>query len=597
MSTFVHICLCLMAVCWSSALEQCGDIRFGVRSGVIRLPDLSGQLVEDLNCSWTYTAPPGHKLLVKVDSVQLPSINVRTSSLQLYVDEQRYDIPRNCVQCLREMIGGKKLKVTFVSLVRPFSVDNVSLEGDFVLSSQTVGSFQVRFKSFDPYRCDKPKAPDNGYVIDKGWKLHQEITYHCNPPYDLVGDANATCTVLEENPVPDWNVPPPKCIIRNCSKGTIRREAGAGAIAHPGYPIRILLPPTPCRWEIETKSGHIRAILTYLRNPSGDKLERSTRVALYDGSTSNPIVPSHDAGQPFNFTTRSKKLIVQYSSAQEKREGGKVGFYLEYSAVESSCPDPGSPANGEVVAYGLTVGSIISFRCSSGYVLVGESHAECLSSGHWSAARPTCEGPVSAPFETLLTVSNRSDTVTSNFTETPPPSKPTTVPKKKYKPVPSVKSPTKPPAILSKGTSVHNTQDMIDKTPEKPLTEGKSGPKSEPHLQQIIPKEPSKPREHQRPEMGPTQDDTGKNPSQVEGEEVGGSEDRDGIEFSLTMIVIIAGVAGPLLIAFVVLVVLLVYRKRYPVRMRFGRKFSTFENPMYVRKDAQHPRELKRLTT
>lgn len=591
MSTLVHICICLVAVRCSSGLEQCGEIRFGVRSGVIRLPDLSGQLVEDLNCTWTYTAPPGHKLLVKVDSVQLPAVDVRTSSLQLYVDEQRYDIPRNCVQCLREMVGGEEVKVTFLSLIRPFSVEKVSLEGDFVLSSQTVGSFQVRFKSFDPYRCDKPRVPDNGYVIDKGWKLHQEISYHCNPPYDLIGDSNATCVISDENPVPDWNVPPPKCAVRNCSQGTIYREAGAGAIAHPGYPIRILIPPAPCRWEIETKTGHIQVALTYLRNPGGNKAERVTRLALYDGSSSRPVLlPSHRLDQTFNFTTRSNKLIVQYSSGQERREGGRLGFYLEYWAVESSCSDPGAPVNGQVVAYGLTVGSIISFSCYSGYVLVGESHAECLSSGRWSAAKPTCQGPVSSPFDTLMTASNRSDTVTSNFTDVSLPSSTVSVAKKKSKYAPTVKIPTKPPAKES------STRETSQISQQKPSKEGKNGPKSEPHLQRIIPKEPSKPREHQRPEMGPTQDDTGKKATGAEGEEVG-AESGEGMEFSLTMIVIIAGVAGPLLIAFVVLVVLLVYRKRYPVRMRFGRKFSTFENPMYVRKDAQHPRELKRLTT
>lgn len=80
--------------------------------------------------------------------------------------------------------------------------------------------------------------------------------------------------------------------------------------------------------------------------------------------------------------------------------------------------------------------------------------------------------------------------------------------------------------------------------------------------------------------------------------ETGLSQEFDiaGIKVSLTMIYIIAGVGVPLVIIFILLTVLIIYRKKYPVRMRFGRKFSTFENPMYVTKDAQHPRELKKLT-
>lgn len=72
--------------------------------------------------------------------------------------------------------------------------------------------------------------------------------------------------------------------------------------------------------------------------------------------------------------------------------------------------------------------------------------------------------------------------------------------------------------------------------------------------------------------------------------------DIGGIKISLMMIYIIAGTGLPLVVIFILITVLIIYRKKYPVRMRFGRKFSTFENPMYVTKDAQHPRELKKLT-
>jgi hypothetical protein len=56
-----------------------------------------------------------------------------------------------------------------------------------------------------------------------------------------------------------------------------------------------------------------------------------------------------------------------------------------------------------------------------------------------------------------------------------------------------------------------------------------------------------------------------------------------------------AAIAGFLL----VLAVVGLYHKRYPVRMRFGRRFSTFENPIY--RSQQSPgvtssKELRRLT-
>ncbi|KAH9382295.1 hypothetical protein HPB48_015751 [Haemaphysalis longicornis] len=76
------------------------------------------------------------------------------------------------------------------------------------------------------------------------------------------------------------------------------------------------------------------------------------------------------------------------------------------------------------------------------------------------------------------------------------------------------------------------------------------------------------------------------------GDGSGGLEDG----LTVTMVAVIVAVTAPLAIALLLLVVLVAYRRRYPVRMVFGRKFPTFENPAYVRKDAQDPRELARLS-
>lgn len=131
-------------------------------------------------------------------------------------------------------------------------------------------------------------------------------------------------------------------------------------------------------------------------------------------------------------------------------------------------------------------------------------------------------------------------------------------------------------------------------------------PKSEPHLLQVVPPKENgkKTTEEDAVPLNPSHGSKSLNVSEPQEQEqlpaleTGYSQEYDigGFKLSLTMIYIIAGVGIPLLIIIIILIVLVVYRRRYPVRMRFGRKFSTFENPMYVTKDAQHPRELKRLT-
>ena len=47
-------------------------------------------------------------------------------------------------------------------------------------------------------------------------------------------------------------------------------------------------------------------------------------------------------------------------------------------------------ANGRVVLSGLTVGSLASYTCNTGFNLVGNSARTCQSNGLWSGVEPFC---------------------------------------------------------------------------------------------------------------------------------------------------------------------------------------------------------------
>lgn len=55
------------------------------------------------------------------------------------------------------------------------------------------------------------------------------------------------------------------------------------------------------------------------------------------------------------------------------------------------CPNLPSPKYGSVTLTGLQVESIAIYECDSGFVLVGASTRDCLSSGDWSGEAPFCE--------------------------------------------------------------------------------------------------------------------------------------------------------------------------------------------------------------
>nr|XP_027209552.1 uncharacterized protein LOC113803044 [Penaeus vannamei] len=64
------------------------------------------------------------------------------------------------------------------------------------------------------------------------------------------------------------------------------------------------------------------------------------------------------------------------------------------------------------------------------------------------------------------------------------------------------------------------------------------------------------------------------------------------LEDDLTMYIII-GAAGLLLFIIIVITSIVVYRKRYPVRLGLGRKFDTFQNPIYEKTVVRMPMQVE----
>ena len=66
-------------------------------------------------------------------------------------------------------------------------------------------------------------------------------------------------------------------------------------------------------------------------------------------------------------------------------------FYTNlYNVIVVMCERLLDIANGRVVLSGLTVGSLASYTCNTGFNLVGNSARTCQSNGFWSGVEPFC---------------------------------------------------------------------------------------------------------------------------------------------------------------------------------------------------------------
>ena len=55
------------------------------------------------------------------------------------------------------------------------------------------------------------------------------------------------------------------------------------------------------------------------------------------------------------------------------------------------CDPLSDPANGMVTVSSRMVGSVATYECDAGHVMIGDEARTCQANGQWSGSEPTCE--------------------------------------------------------------------------------------------------------------------------------------------------------------------------------------------------------------
>ena len=59
--------------------------------------------------------------------------------------------------------------------------------------------------------------------------------------------------------------------------------------------------------------------------------------------------------------------------------------------VDSSCPSPSDIVNGTFVSTGTTAGSIVTYKCHPGHILIGSNVLTCELGGKYDHSAPSCK--------------------------------------------------------------------------------------------------------------------------------------------------------------------------------------------------------------
>ncbi|KAF5890762.1 P-selectin-like isoform X2, partial [Clarias magur] len=259
---------------------------------------------------------------------------------------------------------------------------------------------------FDPEHGDVQCHHPNGEFSYKS-----ECKYSCNEGYQLVGTETTQC-------IEAWSNKPPTCELIRCFELNMTLH-GAIQCSHSLLPFSYqsscefsceegyILTGSSSSWLMCDAFGNwndSQPTCEAVRCPTLDVPENGTMNCSGE-SYGSKCVFSCNAG--FRLLGESELTCTKTAQWSQKTP----------SCTAVQCPALQTPQDGSVscTAETLSSGSICSFSCSQGFILVGASSIDCTETGEWSTDIPSCtaiqcstlqtpqNGSVSCTDETLST--------------------------------------------------------------------------------------------------------------------------------------------------------------------------------------------------
>ena len=70
-----------------------------------------------------------------------------------------------------------------------------------------------------------------------------------------------------------------------------------------------------------------------------------------------------------------------------------------FSCLAIQCEVPANPDNGRAVYASVSYNSLISYECTYGYMLIGDSVRRCERNKEWTGKQPHCKGNTQTQFD------------------------------------------------------------------------------------------------------------------------------------------------------------------------------------------------------
>ncbi|KAI8478628.1 CUB and sushi domain-containing protein 3 [Branchiostoma belcheri] len=346
---------------WSDAIPTCEASCGGTytdQSGVINSPGYPNSYPNDAQCIWTIlggTTSSGTPRLIEL-------------TFNIFSLEANYDF----VYVYDGYANGTVLN-RFTGTNTPDqqrSTSNVlSIKMTTDGSVQQTG-FQAAYQILGSVTCTNPGAPQFGSmvtsVIGNTFSVGAQVTFSCDPGYDLSDNSPITCQSNGQ-----WSGPVPTC---DAACGGQRTES-SGTIQSPGYPGQYEN-NLNCEWVITSPRGAV----VQLQFERLDLEDGYDFLEVHDGADgSSPMLQRLTGSNTPNAISSTGsslylKLVTDYSVTQ-------TGFRATFNA------------HGNRDGDFFYVGNTVTFSCDLGYVISDATPLTCQtgSTPSWSGPTPTCD--------------------------------------------------------------------------------------------------------------------------------------------------------------------------------------------------------------
>ncbi|XP_053338966.1 complement receptor type 1-like [Clarias gariepinus] len=241
-------------------------------------------------------------------------------------------------------------------------------------------------------KCLPPSKIENGVYDreDESYGYNEVVTYSCNRGYTLIGESSITCSSDGT-----FQPPPPQCLLIACEEPDIKNAVKVGGKSssygykdivqykcNEGYimvgdghlvcDVKGWNPSSPQCIDIFSAQCS--------KPPVGENM-------IYESAQMN----EYPDGSTVTFSCLTGYVPVDLGASRSITCRGNQWTTLDLQCKKKCCGNPGDVSNGRYLTPdGIEFGAIITLQCNEGYMSVGPKTRRCLAEG-WDGRPAVCE--------------------------------------------------------------------------------------------------------------------------------------------------------------------------------------------------------------